>query len=117
MWEVVRDLAGGGVRIFLTTQYLEEDDRLADAVAVLDRGRIVVSGTPEELKQRVGGGHIRLRFDDAESFAAARRLLPVVAADADALTLDVAGNGSVGRLRALLAGTPVDGGDALAAVV
>ncbi|HET6549385.1 MAG TPA: ATP-binding cassette domain-containing protein [Solirubrobacter sp.] len=103
MWKIVRELADSGVTIFLTTQHLDEADRLADAVAVLDHGRIVVSGTPEELKRRVGGGHIRLRFDAAEGFAAARRLLPAVASDEEALTLDVAGDGSVGGLRALLA--------------
>jgi ABC-2 type transport system ATP-binding protein len=103
MWQIIRDLVADGVTIFLTTQYLDEADRLADAVAVLDHGRIVISGTPEELKRRVGGGHIRLHFDDAEGFAAARRLLPAVATDEDALALDVPGDGSVAGLRELLA--------------
>jgi ABC-2 type transport system ATP-binding protein len=51
MWEVIRALAAGGVTIFLTTQYLDEADELADRIAVLDRGTIVASGTPEELKR------------------------------------------------------------------
>jgi ABC-2 type transport system ATP-binding protein len=54
MWDMVRDLIADGVTIFLTTQYLEEADRLADRVAVLDHGRIVGDGTPEQLKARVG---------------------------------------------------------------
>jgi ABC transporter len=56
MWEIVRELAATGVTIFLTTQQLDEADQLADHIAVLDRGRLVGEGTPEELKRRRGGG-------------------------------------------------------------
>jgi ABC-2 type transport system ATP-binding protein len=57
-WAIVRDLVAGGVTVFLTTQYLEEADRLADRVALLDRGRLVAEGTPAELKR--AGGHASL---------------------------------------------------------
>ena len=64
MWQIIRDLVADGVTIFLTTQYLEEADRLANRIAVLDRGRIVAEGTPDELKRLVPGGHVRLEFSD-----------------------------------------------------
>ena len=62
MWQIIRDLAGNGVTIFLTTQYLEEADQLAHRIAVLDQGRLVAQGSAIELKRRIPGGHIRLRF-------------------------------------------------------
>ena len=64
MWAIIRELVAGGVTVFLTTQYLDEADELADRIAVLDRGLIVAEGTPDELKWLVGGGHIRLEFSD-----------------------------------------------------
>ena len=77
MWQIVRELVAGGVTIFLTTQYLEEADELADRIAVLDRGRIVAEGTADELKRRIPGGHIRLRFADRRtSTSAARAVRP-----------------------------------------
>jgi ABC-2 type transport system ATP-binding protein len=62
MWQLIRELVAGGVTIFLTTQYLEEADELADQVALLDHGRLIAEGAPETLKRRVPGGHIRLQF-------------------------------------------------------
>ena len=62
MWQIIRELVADGVTIFLTTQYLEEADQLAGRVAVLDHGRIVTDGTPDELKRRIPGGHVRLQF-------------------------------------------------------
>ncbi len=65
MWDIVRELVAGGVTILLTTQYLEEADRLASRIALLDAGRIVAQGTPAELKRLVPGGSVRLEFSDA----------------------------------------------------
>jgi len=73
MWQTVRDLIATGVTIFLTTQYLEEADRLADRIAVLDGGRIVAEGTPAELKRLIPGGHVRLEFASAEELEKAAR--------------------------------------------
>ncbi|HXB04532.1 MAG TPA: ATP-binding cassette domain-containing protein [Candidatus Angelobacter sp.] len=102
MWQIIRDLAAGGVTIFLTTQYLEEADQLADRVAVLDKGKLVAEGTPEELKRRIPGGHIRLQFTDATVLANAARIFGEVSRDDDALTLQVSTDGGVRSLRALL---------------
>src|SRR5690348_16887847 len=107
MWQIVRDLVAGGVTIFLTTQYLEEADELADRIAVLDRGRIVAQGTPDELKRRIPGGHVSLRFADAAGYESAARLLDARSRDDDSLTLRVPGNGDVRALRDLL--TRLDG--------
>ncbi|GAB2714562.1 ATP-binding cassette domain-containing protein [Nocardia thraciensis] len=102
MWEIVRDLTAGGVTIFLTTQYLEEADQLADRIAVLDQGRIVAEGTPEELKRRVPGSHVRLRFTTGAELDAAQRMLPGATRDDEALALRVPGNGGTKFLRHLL---------------
>ncbi|MBE1573678.1 ATP-binding cassette domain-containing protein [Amycolatopsis roodepoortensis] len=102
MWEIIRDLVDGGVTIFLTTQYLEEADQLADRVAVLDGGRIVALGTPDELKRRVPGGHMQLKFPDAVSLRDATRVLRVSTSDEDALALRVPTDGTVADLRAVL---------------
>src|SRR2546426_426923 len=64
MWQIIRDLVAGGVTILLTTQYLDEADELADRIAVLDQGKLVAQGTPDELKRLIPGGHIRLQFAD-----------------------------------------------------
>ena len=75
MWESIRGLVASGVTIFLTTQYLDEADGLADQIAVLDHGRIVAEGTPDELKRRVPGGHVRLEFAAPQTLQAAADLL------------------------------------------
>jgi ABC-2 type transport system ATP-binding protein len=131
MWQVVKDLTRSGVTIFLTTQYLEEADQLADQIALLDHGTLIAQGTPEELKRMIPGGHIRLRFTDAGTLAKAHAVLarptgtagqvgpagtvgqvgpvgtadPVGTAQADeeALTLEVSTGGSVPELRGILA--------------
>src|SRR5216683_7981694 len=102
MWQIIRDLVAGGVTILLTTQYLEEADQLADRVAVLDRGKLVAQGTPDELKRRIPGGHIRLQFADASGLEAAARTLGEVARDDNELTLQIPTDGSVRSIKALL---------------
>ncbi|SCG41225.1 ABC-2 type transport system ATP-binding protein [Micromonospora echinaurantiaca] len=102
MWQIVRDLVAGGVTIFLTTQYLEEADELADRIAVLDRGRVVAEGTAEELKRRIPGGHVRLRFADPQGLDAAMRVLGDASRDNDALALRVPSDGSLRSLKTLI---------------
>ncbi|MEU0126493.1 ATP-binding cassette domain-containing protein [Streptomyces sp. NPDC006289] len=102
MWETVRSLVAGGVTVFLTTQYLEEADQLADRIAVLDGGRIVAEGTSDELKARIPGGHVQLRFADTDTFERAAVAFPGAARDDESLALRVAGDGGVDALRTLL---------------
>jgi ABC-2 type transport system ATP-binding protein len=102
MWQIVRDLAASGVTIFLTTQQLEEADELADRIALLDHGRIVAEGTADELKRRIPGGHIELRFAEQRELESASRLLAATSRNEEALTLQVPGDGNVPALRALL---------------
>jgi ABC-2 type transport system ATP-binding protein len=102
MWQVIRTLVAEGVTIFLTTQYLEEADQLADVVAVLDNGRLVAEGSPDELKRMIPGGHVRLQFTDAGGLDAAARTLGEVARDDEALALRVPSDGGAESLRELL---------------
>jgi ABC-2 type transport system ATP-binding protein len=102
MWQIIRDLVAGGVTIFLTTQYLEEADRLADRIAVLDGGKVVAAGTPDQLKRLIPGGHIRLEFADAGELEKAALAFGDAARDDEALTLEVPSDGAVGSLRSLL---------------
>ena len=102
MWQIIRELAAAGVTILLTTQYLDEADHLADRIAVLDHGRVVAAGTAAELKCRISGGHILLRFAAPDALNLAAGLLTEADADEENLTLQVPGDGSLASLRALL---------------
>ncbi len=102
VWQIIRGLAAGGVTIFLTTQYLDEADHLADRIAVLDHGRIVAEGSPEQLKSRIPGGHIQLQFAGPRELESAAQALGTASRDDEALTLQVPSDGSLRSLRALL---------------
>jgi ABC-2 type transport system ATP-binding protein len=102
VWDIVRSLVAEGTTVLLTTQYLEEADELADRIAVLDGGRIVAEGTPDELKRRVPGGHLRLRFADTAALDAASRVLDESARDDAGLALTVPSEGGVSTLRGVL---------------
>ena len=75
MWETIEGLAGGGTTVFLTTQYLEEADRLADEIAILHRGRIVAQGSPDELKTALPAGIVELEFVEQVQLAAVQKAL------------------------------------------
>ncbi|MFB4421396.1 ATP-binding cassette domain-containing protein [Streptomyces sp. QL37] len=102
MWDVIRGLVADGVTVFLTTQYLEEADQLADRIAVLDHGRLVAEGTAEDLKRRVPGSYIRLQFAESRYLEAAASTLHNVSRDEKSLALKVPTDGSVRSLRTLL---------------
>jgi ABC-2 type transport system ATP-binding protein len=101
LWAIVRELVADGVSVLLTTQYLDEADALADRIAVLDEGRLVAEGTPEELKRRVPGGHVRVQFTDAAALLVAADDHPGAAADPGTLSLRLADHGLSGLRRLL----------------
>ncbi|MGW5867245.1 ATP-binding cassette domain-containing protein [Streptomyces sp. NPDC055239] len=102
MWAIIRELVSGGVTVFLTTQYLEEADQLADRIAVLSDGKIVAEGSSDELKRLIPGGHVRLRFTDPDAYRSAASLLREVTRDDEALSLQIPSDGSQRELRSVL---------------
>ena len=102
MWASIRNLVAHGITIFLTTQYLEEADELADRIALLDHGRLVAEGTPDQLKRLIPGGHVRLQFAGISELVAAARTVPGSIRDDAALTLRVPSDGDIRSIRALL---------------
>lgn len=79
LWDVIEELVAGGTTLLLTTQYMEEADRLADAIAVIDRGQVIARGTADELKSMVGGDRIELTVDHTDNLAVAQRALAPLA--------------------------------------
>jgi ABC-2 type transport system ATP-binding protein len=104
MWGVVEDLAAGGVTVFLTTQYLEEAERLAETIAVLNSGRVIAQGTAAELKQRVAAQRLDLTCANAAAFHDVSRYFGdrAIHRDQASLTLGVPTDGSAAQVRALL---------------
>jgi len=102
MWQTIRELVADGVTIFLTTQQLDEADELADRIAVLDHGKVVAVGTPDELKRSIPGAHVRLHFAGATGLDAAERALGGSFRRDDTLTLEVPSDGGAIAVRELL---------------
>jgi ABC-2 type transport system ATP-binding protein len=100
LWGTIRELRGGGATVLLTTQYLEEADELADRIAVIDGGRIVASGTPDELKATVGRTTVAFRVLDSGAEGRLRRAAALapdvsVALDGSWARIELSGNGSM----------------------
>ena len=104
MWSTIRGLAASGVTVFLTTQYLEEADRLADQVAVMTDGRIVAQGSPAELKQRVAGHRLDVTFITAAEYESAVHLLDgrVLRTDPMRMSLSIGTDGTAEQVRRFL---------------
>jgi ABC-2 type transport system ATP-binding protein len=102
VWEIVESLVDDGTTVFLTTQYLDEADKLADRVAILDRGRVVAEGSAQELKQQIPGGRIDLNFADAEAQLVAGDALGMPVTDQNSTSLQIPTDGNVATLRRVL---------------
>ncbi|HWF54771.1 MAG TPA: ATP-binding cassette domain-containing protein [Solirubrobacteraceae bacterium] len=111
LWDVVAGLKAAGVTVFLTTQYLDEADHLADRIAVLNNGRIVAEGSADELKRRLGSNRLELQFDDPAGYDAVTAALGAraLAIDRASLCAGVATDGSAAEIRALLDELDPDG--------
>jgi ABC-2 type transport system ATP-binding protein len=107
MWETIRELVRGGSTVLLTTQYMEEADRLADEVVVIDRGRMIAHGPPDQLKTRIGGERIEVVLADSGDIRAARALLAELSAgeirvEEQTCTVTASVTGGVDTLRLVL---------------
>jgi ABC-2 type transport system ATP-binding protein len=89
LWETIERLVADGTTVLLTTQYLDEADRLATEIAVIDHGRVLAGGTPDELKDRVGGERLEIRLDDATRADVAARALESMSDDRPTITADL----------------------------
>jgi ABC-2 type transport system ATP-binding protein len=103
MWQTIRILAKSGTTVFLTTQYLEEADELADTIALLHHGKIIANGTATELKKLVPGGLVKFTFHDEKQLKTAITILKkdYGVTEEDNLTLTVAGDGSTAQIAEL----------------
>lgn len=104
MWDIIRDMTKRGITVFLTTQYLDEADQLADTIAILHEGRIVTQGTPSQLKHRITERHMELKFSTAVLRATAKKLLASygVTEDTTEGTLTVTTDGSAAQAMTIL---------------
>ena len=104
MWDTISSLSESGVTVLLTTQYLEEADRLADRIWVIDRGDVIAEGTSDELKDKVGGERLDIAFADDAGFQAAPEIVraPVLATDAKRRLLSVSMDEGARELRLVL---------------
>ncbi|XVV14576.1 ATP-binding cassette domain-containing protein [Actinoplanes sp. CA-131856] len=102
MWQIIRELVTDGVTVFLTTQYLEEADQLADRIAVLNNGVIAAEGSAAELKRLIPGGHVLLRFTNPNTYQNAAAVLPDAGRDDEAQSLQISSGGTQRELRAVL---------------
>ncbi|MGY0060939.1 ATP-binding cassette domain-containing protein [Streptomyces sp. LZ34] len=102
MWQIIRELVSDGVTVFLTTQYLNEADQLADRIALLNNGKIAAEGTADELKRLIPGGHIRLRFTNPATYHSAADALHEATRNDEALALQIPSDGSQRELRSIL---------------
>jgi len=110
MWEMVKELALGGTTVFLTTQYLEEAEHLANHIAILHEGRITAEGTPNDLKMVLPRGGIQLNYESTEDAKKALELLKGYKAVIVKRAIDVATDGSPAQfinVLSLLEGTPL----------
>lgn len=104
MWDIIKELAAGDTTILLTTQYMEEADKLADRIVVIDKGRVISEGTPSELKARVGSERLELIIAEGSDFdkACAAVDCPGLIFDPSHMTLSVPADGGVRELREIL---------------
>lgn len=105
MWEVIQQLMNNGTTILLTTQYLEEADKLADRIAVIDQGRVIAEGTSDQLKEKVGKERLELVIAKESSFEAAMNAIQSFGAmqsDPKARTMSIVTSGSVSEVKNVL---------------